>query len=918
MKILFNNNFRINNIQKLPKVSFGNNFGVFPFDTFEKRKLKDDEVFFQENFADTVGSNEDAQILERMIKLNFASTVYLRAVGRMEYHSKIARLDYARLENDIFDMFTNETAQELRKLLNKAGIKDMRGAFELFHLFSKLENSKKLDYSAIFSLIELYGKSQNTQDIFDFYELLNEDLTPSILGDVESIDPQLLAESIRIMGFKNENEFFKNFAHLKPKFNNFDELGDKFALYRYVMLTERPKLEALAIAQLSNFDFESNASDVYLKNADIVDYLYDNDQKNFADKLSRIYSYLIEKEQIHPTAKKVLADSNFIDIKTAQGKVELFDFLKSEQITIPELNVLTKSANYSDTDLLDLVINRNEISNSLSTSYDISLQSARRLYMCFPETLNALYNSQDINYFVEPEINLVFIAEDFNLKSDKDFLNFYLSLNYPKSKQTKGKKQQNLKVTQHEIAQFVDLLSFIDEKLIEKYKKDKNYPLKNELLKRKSEFENVNQKIEEQIEAQNARYLCSNAYDLFINYYDILKTTPNIKDFVSKVSKIRQQERIEQEKNDPSFPRLLDCFKNKTMLEKFVVKNNLRFDGKSKNYNATCLRVLSVVLNNKDDEKAKELKEKILDSDFIRNSKGSIVQFVEALGDEELSFIFETVLNEEISSMDEINKIFEPYFDEDKKFDKVLLQLARSGMSLSEFLEKTSLIEQTLETYGIEVKINNKNIENIDFSNLKGNKINPNKLSILAKSCLNPNDDGNFVCGLNNALVGVQKEYNFKRIIREILTGEVGRYGENYSGIIREFNLDKDVIANIDCNYQFSSVTNPLLKEKLKPLEDFINNDSYLPEINGKKPNMCLHAKMRLIDRFILQENKDLFGEETKEELKEILKTVYLEEPKILKARENVIVAYFNHLDYEIKAVFNKDGEMLTIAKNEL
>ena len=75
-----------------------------------------------------------------------------------------------------------------------------------------------------------------------------------------------------------------------------------------------------------------------------------------------------------------------------------------------------------------------------------------------------------------------------------------------------------------------------------KYKKDKNYPLKNELLKRKAEFESVHQKIEEQIEAQNLRYLCNNAYDLFINYYDIFKTTPNIKDFVSKVSKIRQQE----------------------------------------------------------------------------------------------------------------------------------------------------------------------------------------------------------------------------------------------------------------------------------------------------------------------------------------------------------------------------------------
>ena len=75
---------------------------------------------------------------------------------------------------------------------------------------------------------------------------------------------------------------------------------------------------------------------------------------------------------------------------------------------------------------------------------------------------------------------------------------------------------------------------------------------------------------------------------------------------------------------------------------------------------------------------------------------------------------------------------------------------------------------------------------------------------------------------------------------------------------------------------------------------------------------------MRLIDRFILQENKDLFSDATIKELKEILNTVYTSTPHKIEKSNSASALYFKHQDYEIKAVFNPTGEMITIAKNKL
>lgn len=913
MKILFNNISNIKNINQAPKINFGAKMSM-PNDSFEASKTGEDEAFLKENF-----SNLDLPFeIEEMIKLDFGAFTYISALEKMYFELKLTNINYEALEKAILNTLSDSTAQKLKKMLQKSGITDLKSGVKLAELFKKLEKSGKANYAEVFNFVELFGMLENKDDILNFYEILNEAHVPEIFkdeDDKEGLDLDLIIGFLKSLGFKNENEFCKKFSHLKDKFNGFCDPSDKFDLYKYVVLTYPEKVAALSGPQALFFFFDvDDYSKFYVKNASIIDYLYEDDKKNFKGRLNRILMHLLSKEQIHPTAQKVLADSGFIDTKTTKGKVELFEFLRSERLTIEELNALTKTAHYFDTDLLDLVINREEIQQSISCNFDVSNDKAKAFYMTFPETLNALYGDEETLYYIYPEINLLLCANEFGLKSDKDFLNFYNSVNFAKN--SKGKKQANPRVRQKDISEFVNLLSFMDENLAQKYKKDKNYPLKNELLKKKAEFEKISAKIESEIDAQNTRYLCRNSYEMFINYYDVLKTTPDIKAFVAKVSSMIQKENLEKEEHDPNYPKLLDCFKDKELLQKFAIKNDIRFDGKSQNYNAACLRILAALLENKDEKEACEIREQILKSDFIKNSKRNLIQFAQSFDDEELKIILKIINNEKLTSVDEFFELLKPYFDEDNKIDNFLAKFVQSELSFGEFLEKISQIEKAVAAYGINAKINNKNISNLDFAKLKGNKINPAKIPSILEALLNFEGEGSFICGLNNTLTSAQNEYNFNRIIKEISMSEFGRYGESYQGIMREFKLDRELIENSDSNSQLLPAAKTALKAQIRPLEEFINSDSWMIEVMGKKPNICLHAKMRLIDRFILQENKDLFANETKEELQNILKTIYFETPSRVETGYNAIVLYYPYEDYEIKAVFAYDGEMLTVVKN--
>ena len=95
-------------------------------------------------------------------------------------------------------------------------------------------------------------------------------------------------------------------------------------------------------------------------------------------------------------------------------------------------------------------------------------------------------------------------------------------------------------------------------------------------------------------------------------------------------------------------------------------------------------------------------------------------------------------------------------------------------------------------------------------------------------------------------------------------------------------------------------------------LEQYNSND------DKKVPNLTFHARLRAIDRFALDsanDIKELYTQEAKDKLKELIKTVYTSCPTEINGNgsDKRIVVDFNHNNREIEAVFSQDGKMLTI-----
>lgn len=928
MKILFNNILNIQNMQdkKSPKIIFGNLFSPAN-DVFEKSTYEDDS-FIKTCFAD----EELPEELEMLLRQNIAMNLYFQELGKVAPVFKISPQFYDEYEQNFLKTLSPNIRTCFKNTLKKAGVNDAKSAISLSKIFRRLLDENRLTEIDGFNFLEICGELKEPKEVVNFIEILNGMHMPSAIGQ-STMKMQDIVDSLKMLGFKHEKEFFKKFAHLKPKFNDFKESEDKVNLFRHVLINYYAIKDTIKRVIPLDANLNPNEIDIfYINNAQIIDYLYETDEKNFPQRLNYIMRHLLDKTPITPTAKKVYEEIDSLtnengskkeeppankEEEKAKKEIGFYEFLQSYGLTISELNTLVNNTCYGDTRLVDLVINRDDAIDALCGLYDCSIEHAKHLYLSYAETFNSFINDETTSFFIRPELNLFLAAEKFNLKNDKDFLKFYSDVNHL-TKSNKGKKQ-TVHVRQKDISEFINLLSFLDDDLIARYKKDKNYPLKDELLRRKSEFAKVYKEIEAKIDAKNARYLFHNSYDAFVEYYSVYKASKHVDVFLDRIISIKEKEIIEQERRDETYPKILILFKDKKLFQEFLIKNGIKFDGKNRRYNLACLRILKLLLDGKNEKEASEIRQKILNTDFIKNSQKKLVNFTETKTDEELKILLDIILEKNISSIAELKILFNPYFDKEKKIDKVLAHFASQNMSLDDYLEKLSQVQKSLNNNGINVRIDNSNISQLDLSQTNANRLNALYISIIAKSLLNPNEDGNFICGLNNGLVNAQKEHPLNKIIKELEKARNGVYNEDFGNLCEKLGIDLNTIMLLYNDKPPAQKNATMhLKALLKPLSGIVNSQEYLPSINGKKPNLSLHAKMRLFDRFIAQENIDIYSKKAFEEVNSVLKTIYTSNPTKIESNDDAFSVYFKHEDYEIKAVFEKSGRMITIAKNKL
>ena len=930
MKILFNNNI-LSNSQKISHKGTKD----FQFDPF---KTSNYDVFLRSPDNDGSKIEEDVPIEDQIFdacfgdvkdlipenykyfwKLNYALAFYFENFQEMGIKALKTGMPLEIINEAFIDFaYGEKIAQGVRKYLTKAKLIDnedgLKKISSAYNTISK-RYPHYLDTRGLFYL-SAYTSLENKDDILNFPYILIE-ASEQDTQQEKNYDLNKIAAFIKSLGIKNENAFFEKFSHLSKNFNNLKDPEDKFDAFLSVYNSFSQKEEKLKKLIKENPKLkDATPNELYSKYFEIIEYLYKENEQNWTKELNEILSQIYGQEDFTKDAQKVIKPMS--DLSTAKGKIEFLELINYEGLTIAEINRLASVRTlYTTIGELSFIFNKNAIVANLTTLDDFDEESANEFYQNFKQTLNAIYDENspkqeaDLQTFRK-------ILKTFNLKNDDEFFNFYRSLTQKPSKQSK-KPQTYKKATPEEIKNFIYLFNFISDDNLQKYKKDKNYPLVAELKKKKENFEKVKTTIEEELAKKGAIVQKNTAIKAYCKYSELLKKYPYIPVFVEKILAQGTDDFIEIDIEKELRAKFSKYFQNEQMLNAFLAKNDIEISS-SKEDMGFCeiyLEILGLILDGKKDKEQEKYYQKILNSDFFKNSKSGIINFVKRKNKEDLKIIFEIILDEKISSIEEINKILNKYSNKDKEISAFLGYYKAQNLGFKDFIRKIEQLQKELENSNIDIKINNDNIHLINLDDYNDGKIGDFKLAQLAKKLLNVQDDYNFLYGLRNTFIDEKEQpiISPNTVAREIMRSIGGTYDNEYKNLIRCLGIKKELNSKTSMGYIESLIPKELIDVlNSKEIFDFRQNPS-------NALNISYHAKLRLLERFILEghDMEYLNTQEAKDEIKEVLRTIYTKTPvKIYKGstkEENSFVTISEYKDGAIKTIFNVNGDMGSIVK---
>lgn len=924
-------NFKNNNTPKLPNLdvfgaNFSSPFSVIERDIFIKQPTQDEDDDLLKNVDDKAFklafSEVDEEIspdAEALWKLNFAIPFYIEVFHDHMASFKRDGFDLDFYNNFALNLFSKQTKEDMKEYLEKSHFDDFDSLVEVAQVYGPLKAKyKQVEEKGLDFIFACAYLDENKKELVNFSNIFMEAAKNSLYFKEEHnlYDYGLFVQDL---GIKTENSFFKKFAHLAPKFNDFRDSDDKLAAFEYVYKTYAVKeVELLELASKYEYLANKTICEIYMAHNDVIDYLYEQEPDGWATIVDRILAQNENQEPLSPKAIEAVLE--LVDAKTPKGKIDLYDVLNDENVTINELNYFSKSDDYVDLKPLDFILNRDEIVEKLTLLDGFDEKSAKEFYLKFHQTLSAIYNEKDKEQN-DKFRTFIKVIKEFEIKDDKEFLKFYSALENSSSKQTKGKKAQNppKKPKAKFVSELIGLFAFVNDDLIAKYKKDKHFPIKAEMQKRKAQFDKIKPELEKQISIQGVSSFLPSAQEVFLEYEKLLKVNPNIKMFVQNVAQLKMQENMTKIQVEKTRAEFLAYFKDEKLLDEFLAKNNIVIDEtkESQIYCATCLRILGDIFDFKTPQEQQKALKKLMKNDFISNANTSLIKFARNKDDMELEILFDVILNEDINSLAQINTILNRYKGKDGSAAPFLMNFKNYDFSFDTYTKILENIQKEFDNAGIPIVINSDNIFDIDLNEFGEGKIVDSKLTLLAKNILNPYNEGNFINGLKGSRKRRLQHINPNMIAKELLLSMSGRYEQEYSNLINRFNINKQALINQLANNNMaivglSAVDNSLVELLNSPVwqaADDENNEFY---------TLTLHAKMRILDRFIFDnpEFENASKDEIESELKEILNSVYMNNPtKIHKAEDGSFVAYFDYKTSEIKAVFEKNGQMLTIIK---
>ncbi len=950
------NNFKFFNIQKQQekenrKNALSSNFlysnnisNPIYKDTFQKITKKTQEVSFKGEDID------DEKLIAQKYAANVVSYVVLCEVPDEKTLKSFEKKSEKPIDMLLIDfawdcinagfLAKNENfADSTIKFYNENGIVNYGDLLELFKTRASINNFNEIFGRCPSTFVILHNEIQNKKDLISYPSLAQEfyymkENNPDMYS-LEEVFSFLKKEGITNEGSSLDNRIYD----LKEYFNNFSSEFDKINAVYFLMKNRDDELNKFQ-SLLDKKDIKLPAKYVYAYFPTIVDAIYLASNKQNFDALEPCIEDLIETKKIKGYSK-VCLDRDF-EISSAPANYFTFlERLKRLNITVKQYSDLFNAPFVTDIDPRLLMMMFNSITKGMAEMPRIgSIEAAQKTYTDFGDCISGiLYNNQaamtDVDLFLG-------ILKKYKIKDSKSFADFYKKCTtLPENKKSTNKKKPNNKNNKNgqnnqnnlipcdKMLEFVRLFRFdIFGDLLNEAKKQNVSPV-SLLYQEEERFQTVKKVIDEHIlKDEDCIFAGRPALDIYLKYKkEFVKNPNNIEGIVSQIAKIEMSENYEYELRKKEFNSFDEYFDSEEDKIKFIENSQIDLiSEEAVPYKDACRDLLGFAKEQLSEQEYKKFSEFLLNSDFLSKSKYAPqnIQQLTSVSDREL---LNFISDDKIPSIEQLISLLDTYKDDYSNAQNIINHLneALKTMSFAKYTSFLSNTQDKINSYGVNIKIDNKNINYLPLAPLNKRKDEDSQTLELLKrlyKASNSNKELNLISALSMAFVEKNDNAAKFQIIQEILS-KSNSANSQYENINRVFGLQNDIdyyMANDD--KKISSKTSRIIQEKIpKEFFDFVNSDDWTRITDdGKYVNLILHAKLRLIERFALNDVdsiEDLDYKKMAQKLNAVLKEVYSSDTSTIKLNpltSNLEVNFkYGEKEADGLAVFDKSGRMITI-----
>lgn len=820
----------------------------------------------------------------------------------------------SNLNNNVFDGLGYDI-DFINKLFEQANIKTVLGIDSFIRAYTREPETRKVFKGQEIEAVKIYGMLNSKDNLSKFSELLlylyNQEEN-SKNPDYTKLNE--ITDFLRKVGVNNFKDFDEKFAFLKPRFNDFETTSDKVDAVEYLQRTYDSKISLLGdIIKQSDLPQNIDSEKVYASSTDIVEYFYEKNNGESLQGLEDIIDYVVYEGKIKSHSLRQIA-SSYNDFKNPEDKIDFFKFLKDCNVSIIEFNLLSGKPIISNIDNKSIISNKEILSQYIAQIKGVKESEGFDYYKNFKDVLNSLYdeteNPEGIRSFIE-------LADRFSLKNSDSVLQLYNRVSETKKKS----------ITAEELRDFIELFEYSDSASLFADAKAQNISVVDLLKNEKQQFLSVKDDIDSFIYSDSAAFFAGqSSVDVYKKYRDlIIGNIDNVPLVLQNIVDFDIQNVTQYSQKALEVMPFTKFFEDKETMLKFFTDNNIKFGDSLEDilYRNNCIEIFNALYEADDKEKSFERINYIATSGFLVKSKNRLPELLEKMPSEEVKKDVLTIIaDKKVPSIYALEKFFKQYATSNTKGVELLNYLRNlpEDVDFTQGIDVISSLQAKINDLNVPIQINGNNIDRIDVDSiLAEDTVSTKTLIDILENISNSTQTSNFIVALPGSTNKTDcNAFSSYRIAQEIAS-KIDKSGESYQNISRLLGIDRVSLSlPNNCSYYFyvKAIENALPKEFV----EFVNSDEWMKFSDDKvgSANLVLHARLRAIDRFALNDadNIDvLYQTETISKLKDLFRTIYTKSPIDIKGTDSSkrFVADFVHGSNVIEAVFLDNGEMITI-----